>query len=168
MLGIWGKDRGKGGSRPQFSQFLLFVLFLVSLMFYSHMQTEFPFNSIARLASVCIGYLVRPFFPPLLQQSGVPPTWNSPPTPTPMLTYTPTRPTQSHTRTHTAAFLFDQLLICTKPQKSRATAELPRFLFVVCVSVTMRIGYVVCACVCVCVRVRVLVLLLFVFFVERL
>lgn len=31
-------------------------------MFYSHMQTEFPFNSIARLASVCIGYLVRPFF----------------------------------------------------------------------------------------------------------
>lgn len=175
LHGMFGAREGYE-SRPQFSKFLLFVLFLVSLMFYSHMQTEFPFNSIARLASVCIGYLVRSFFSRRFcnKVAGLPSTWNSPPTPAPPHTHTHTRPTQSHTHTQTftAAFLFDQLLICTKPQTSRATAELPRFLFVMCVSLTMRIGYVVCSCVCVCLcrceHVSVLVLLLFVFFVERL
>lgn len=168
---------GKGGVREQAAIFEIpsfcFISCFFNVLFTYANRISVQFNCAARLGMHRLfGSLL--FFPPLLQQSGRPPFHMEQPTYTSTSTHTHTRPTQSHTHTQTfiAAFLFDQLLICTKPQTSRATAELPRFLFVMCVSVAMRIGYVVCSCVCVCVcrceHVSVLVLLLFVFFVERL
>lgn len=116
-----------------FFSFWFYSCFFNVLFTYAN-RISVQFNCAARL-KVCIGYSHRPFFLSLLQQSGghmKQPANTLTPTPT-AHTHTQTLGPHNLPHTHITAFLFDQLLICTKPMRSRAPAELPRFLYVVCV-----------------------------------